>query len=108
VQSTAHANPYVERVIGSIRRECLNHVIILNDRHLRHILRAYLAYYHRSRTHLGLGKDAPDGRPVWRGVWPDPRLAGGRRLASPVRSAGRLSWRRDVWREAGAPGVSCV
>jgi transposase InsO family protein len=57
-------NPYVERVIGSIRRECLDHVIILNDRHLRRMLRAYLAYYHRSRTHLGLSKDAPDGRPA--------------------------------------------
>ena len=57
-------NPYVERVIGSIRRECLDHVIILNHRHLRRLLRAYLAYYHRSRTHLGLSKDAPDGRPV--------------------------------------------
>jgi putative transposase len=45
-------NPYVERVIGSIRRECLDHVIILNQRHLRRTLRAYLAYYHRSRTHL--------------------------------------------------------
>jgi putative transposase len=62
VQSTAHANPYAERVIGSIRRECLDHVIILNDWHLRRLLRAYLAYYHRSRTHLGLSKDAPDGR----------------------------------------------
>ena len=57
-------NPYVERVIGSIRRECLDHVIILNQRHLRRLLRAYLAYYHRSRTHLGLSKDAPDGRPA--------------------------------------------
>ena len=57
-------NPYVERVIGSIRRECLDHVIILNATHLRRVLRAYLAYYHRSRTHLGLNKDAPDGRPA--------------------------------------------
>ena len=57
-------NPYVERVIGSIRRECLDHVIVFNHRHLRRILRAYLAYYHRSRTHLGLSKDAPDGRPA--------------------------------------------
>ena len=54
----------MERVIGSIRRECLVHVIVLNDRHLRRVLRAYLAYYHWSRTHLGLGKDAPDGRPA--------------------------------------------
>jgi putative transposase len=57
-------NPYVERVIGSIRRECLDHVIILNQSHLRRMLRAYLAYYHWSRTHLGLSKDAPDGRPA--------------------------------------------
>jgi putative transposase len=57
-------NPFVERVIGSIRRECLDHVIVLNERHLRRILHAYLAYYHRSRTHLALAKDAPDGRPA--------------------------------------------
>ena len=55
---------YVERVIGSIRRECLDHVIILNQTHLGRMLRAYLAYYHRGRTHLGLRKDAPDGRPA--------------------------------------------
>ncbi len=57
-------NPYVERVIGTIRRECLDHVIILNERHLRRILGSYLDYYHGSRTHLSLGKDTPDGRPV--------------------------------------------
>ena len=55
-------NPYVERVIGSIRRECLNHVIILNEPHMRLILSAYLDYYHRSRTHLSLGKDCPEPR----------------------------------------------
>ena len=57
-------NPYVERLIGSVRRECLNHVIILNERHLRRVLVSYLDYYHRSRTHLSLGKDTPEGRPV--------------------------------------------
>jgi putative transposase len=57
-------SPYVERLIGSIRRECLDHVIVVNQRHLRQLLRAYIAYYHRSRTHLGLGKDTPDARPV--------------------------------------------
>ncbi len=56
--------PYVERVIGSIRRECLNHVIVLNERHLRRILVSYLDYYHRSRTHLSLDKDTPEGRTV--------------------------------------------
>jgi hypothetical protein len=57
-------NPFVERVIGSIRRECLDHVIVLNESHLRQILVSYLDYYHRSRTHLSLGKDAPEGRSV--------------------------------------------
>ena len=57
-------NPYVERLIGSGRRECLDHSIILNERHLRRILGSYLDYYHGSRTHLSIGKDTPDGRPV--------------------------------------------
>ena len=57
-------NPYVERLIGSVRRECLNHVIVLNERHLRRILVSYRDYYHRSRTHLSLGKDTPDRRSV--------------------------------------------
>ena len=57
-------SPYVERLIGSIRRECLDHVIVLSATHLRRVLRSYLAYYHQSRTHLALDKDAPDGRPV--------------------------------------------
>ncbi|MFQ5982425.1 MAG: integrase core domain-containing protein, partial [Woeseiaceae bacterium] len=55
--------PYVERVIGSIRRECLNHVIVLNELHLRQILSSYLDYYHRYRTHLSLEKDCPERRP---------------------------------------------
>jgi putative transposase len=57
-------NPYVERVIGSMRRECLDHVIVLNPAHLRRVLTLYSRYYHRTRTHLGLEKDAPDSRPV--------------------------------------------
>ena len=57
-------NPYVERVIGSIRRECLDYVIIFNQRHLRRVLCDYLDYYHRSRTHLGLEKDCPVTRPA--------------------------------------------
>jgi transposase InsO family protein len=57
-------NGYVERVIGSIRRECLNHVIVLSDRHLRRILKEYFEYYHEVRTHLGLGKDSPTPREV--------------------------------------------
>ena len=58
--------PYVERLIGSIRRECLDHVIILNEAHLRRVLMTYIRYYHGTRTHLGLQKDTPDHRPVSR------------------------------------------
>ena len=57
-------NPFVERLVGSIRRECLDHVIVLNERHLRRILRGYFDYYHQWRTHQGLGMDCPDGRDV--------------------------------------------
>jgi transposase InsO family protein len=57
-------NPYCERLIGSIRREVLEHVIVLNDRHLRRVLTAYLAYYHRFRTHLSLDMDCPHPRAV--------------------------------------------
>ena len=57
-------NPYVERLIGSIRRECLDHVIVLNEAHLRRTLDRYLSYYHGARTHLALAKDAPTPRLV--------------------------------------------
>jgi putative transposase len=60
--SSPWQNPYVERLIGSIRRECLDHVIVLGEGHLRRILTAFLAYYHGSRTHLSLEKDAPTPR----------------------------------------------
>jgi putative transposase len=62
VHLTAHSNPYAERVIGSIRRECLDHVIVLGEWHLRGLLTAYLSYYHEARTHLALAKDAPTPR----------------------------------------------
>jgi transposase InsO family protein len=57
-------NAYVERLIGSIRRECLDHVIVLNEAGLRRVLKSYVEYYERSRTHLSLGKDSPISRPV--------------------------------------------
>jgi putative transposase len=57
-------NPYAERLIGSLRRECLNHVIVIGERHLRLILSAYLLYYHGARTHLSLKKDAPTPRRI--------------------------------------------
>jgi transposase InsO family protein len=55
---------YVERMIGSIRRECLDHVLVFHEMSLRRILRSYLDYYHRSRTHLSLGKDSPEPRSI--------------------------------------------
>ena len=57
-------NPYVERLVGSIRRECLDHVIILSERHLRRVLSSYFQYHHEARTHLSLDKDCPRPRPA--------------------------------------------
>ena len=57
-------NPYVERFIGSVRRECLDHVIIFTAAGLRRVLTAYVTYYQQSRTHLALDKDAPASRAV--------------------------------------------
>jgi transposase InsO family protein len=57
-------NPFVERLIGTLRRDCLDHVIVLNERDLRQVLARYLDYYHRWRTHLSLEMDAPRPRAV--------------------------------------------
>jgi transposase InsO family protein len=59
-------NPYVERVIGSIRRDCLDHVVIFHERHLRRVLKEYIQYYNEHRTHLGLEKDCPKPRSIER------------------------------------------
>jgi transposase InsO family protein len=59
-------NGYAERLIGSIRRECLDRMLIFGEAHLRRILSAYAAYYNEVRTHLALGKDAPLGRTIQR------------------------------------------
>jgi hypothetical protein len=71
----------VERLIGAVRRECLDHIVVLGKRYLRRTLTAYFAYYHRARTHLSLDKDAPDVRPVER-----PEAAGSCRFAKSVDS----------------------
>ena len=57
-------SPYVERLIGSVRRECLDHVLVFNEASLRRTLKSYFQYYGRSRTHLSLAKDAPEERAV--------------------------------------------
>jgi transposase InsO family protein len=59
-------NGFAERLIGSIRRECLDHLVILGEGHLRRILRTYACYYNQIRTHRSLDKDAPAFRPVQR------------------------------------------
>ena len=59
-------NPYVGRLIGTLRRECLDQVIILNSGHLRRTITEYLRYYHRWRTHLSLAMDAPESRAIQR------------------------------------------
>jgi Integrase core domain len=71
-------NGYAERLIGSIRRECLDHVVVFGEWHLRHLLTAYQRYYNEARTHLALCKDAPLSRDV---------QAHGRILAIPVLGA---------------------
>jgi hypothetical protein len=62
--SSPWQNPYAERLIGSISRECLDYVIVLSQGHLRHVLARYLSSYHGARTHLSLEKDAPTPRRV--------------------------------------------
>jgi len=73
-------NPYAERVIGSIRRECVDHVVVLGRRHLKRILKSYVNDYNGTRTHLSLCKDAPEGRsiqPIERGSIVElPRVGG--------------------------------
>ena len=68
-------NGVAERLIGSIRRDCLDHVVIFGERHLRHLLNSYKEYYNEARTHLSLRKDAPMPREVQRA---------GRVLALPI------------------------
>ena len=78
-------NAFAERVIGSIRRECLDHVIILSEAHLRRVLRAYLAYYNTARPHQSLANNSPQPRLVEPPApWPDHRHASGRWAPSPL------------------------
>ena len=84
-------NAFVERVIGSIRRECLDHVIVLNEESLRRVLRSYIGYYHASRLHLSLEKDSPTPRdsPI---RWKHRRDSSSRRIAPSVRTSSGLKF----------------
>ena len=64
VRQRSWPSPFVERLIGSIRRDCQDYVIVRGEQHLRRILTSYLAYHHRSRTHLSLDKEDPEPRAV--------------------------------------------
>ncbi len=87
-------SPYVEGLIGSIRRECLDHVIVLGENHLRRILRSYFDYYHRSRTHLSLCKDAPEPRRSPKSAGYITATSGGR-PEEVIENTGRIEfWRR--------------
>ncbi len=57
-------NGFAERWIASLRKDCLNHVVAINESQLRRVIRLYVAYYHQNRTHLGLEKDTPEERPI--------------------------------------------
>ena len=85
-------NPVAERWIGGCRRELLDHVVVLDQRHLVRLVRAYTSYYHDDRCHLGLGKDSPCGREV------TPRPSQSAKGAALPRVGGLQ--RRYVWREA--------
>jgi transposase InsO family protein len=78
-------NPYVERLIGTLRRECLDHVLIFGERHLHRVLTLYSLYYNETRTHLGLAKDVPIPRAVQRS---------GSIVASPILSGLHHSYAR--------------
>jgi hypothetical protein len=68
VQSTAHANAYAERLVRSIKHECLNRVIPFGERHLRQTIAEYVAHYHRERNHQGLDNGLIDGAPPIEGL----------------------------------------
>jgi putative transposase len=119
-------NPYAERLVGSIRRECLDHTIVLNERHLKRVLTDYFHYYHHWRTHQALGMDSPEGRQIHavdRGRVVEvsevggasPPLRANRRLSrspdpcgSPPR--GRSAPRPDTWRPSPGhlPPLPCA
>jgi len=90
VQSTAQSNGLAERWVGSCRRELLDQIIALNERHLYRLIREYVTYYHQDRIHDSLEKDAPKGRPV------EPKLSAAATVMSTARLGGlyhQYSWR---------------
>ena len=110
-------NGYAERLIGSIRRDCLDHVVVIGERHLRHLLISYQKYYNEARTHLSLGKDAP----ITRAVQSHGRHVADtspRRITSPVLSClsfrqgqpqcGQASGALEVWGTRAMRGIDGI
>jgi len=103
-------NCFAERLIGSIRRECLDHIVVVGEAHLRRILDAYAAYYNVSRTHRSPGKDAPfsladerAARRDWRGHFSAHAFAATASSLSPVASLAAMAARYLRAREAAGP-----
>ena len=89
-------NGHAERLIGSIRRECLDHTVVFGEGHLRRILSAYTGYYNECRTHLSLDKDSPDHRPIPGSA----SLLLSRSLADFIISiVGSSFWQAQVWQK---------
>jgi transposase InsO family protein len=89
-------NASVERMIGSIRRECLDYIVICNQRHLRRMLSSYADYYHRSRTHLSLDKDPGPAPGHANQEWESRCLPASQWLASPLRTSRYLIHPRSL------------
>src|ERR1700694_230215 len=81
---------YLERVIGTIRRECLDHLIVFNEASLYRHLKSFVTYYHESRTHLSLGKDSPIAGCAAARTRTDRSYPASRRSPSPIRTARSL------------------
>jgi len=98
-------NPYAERLIGTLRRDCLDHVVIFGARHLHRVLTAYSCYYNQTRTHLSLYKDAPLGRSIQRegAIVAAPILSGLHHCYSRIRFSGGTATPATP-----APGLNCA
>src|SRR4029077_11442557 len=84
-----------ERWVGSCRRDLLDHVIVLNERHLKRLMAEYLGYYHEDRTHLGLAKDTPAQRPVAPASGVEKRIQSFRRLGGLHHLYAVAAWTTD-------------
>ena len=82
VHSIAFSTPYVERLIGSIRRECLDHLIVVNERHLRVVLEEFVRHYNKARPHRALALEVPRGEYGWEQV-PDASRVRSREILGP-------------------------